>query len=175
MFRTQMGADTLFQVAPAGPGDSGRIGDFIAGLSMSTQFLRFFACVARPSSSLLRALTGADGRADVLVATDRAGTVVGHGMAVDRTTTDGIRVADVGLVVADRSQQRGVGSALMGMLAQRAGGRGASELVMDVLPGNDRMLAMIDRRWPDARREFGRDSVTIHARLRDHGRRASAA
>jgi hypothetical protein len=32
---------------------------------------------------------------------------------------------------------------------------------MDVLPDNTRMLAMIDRRWPDAPRSHGRDSVTI--------------
>jgi GNAT superfamily N-acetyltransferase len=160
------GPDRPFQVAVAGPADSGLISDFIGGLSVRTQFLRFFASVARPSSSLLRALSGGDGRSDVLIATDQAGAVVGHGMAVDQATAGGSRVADLGLVVADRWQGRGVGSALLGLLAQRAAGRGASELVMDVLPGNDRMLAMIGRRWPEASHELGRDSVMIRVRLR---------
>jgi len=170
MIRTQQsltGAEwrAAFALAPAGPADACRISDFVAGLSLRTQFLRFFASVATPSSALLRALTGGDGRADVLVAADRAGTVIGHGMVVDRTTADGRTVSDIGVVVTDGWQGRGVGSALLDALAGRAAGRGSAELVMDVLPENARMLAMIDRRWPGARRARGRDSVTIRAQL----------
>lgn len=171
MFQTQNVVPAPARVTAAGPADAGRISDFIAGLSVRTQFLRFFASVARPSSGLLGALTGADGRADVLVAADQAGVVIGHGMAADRITADGSRVSDLGLVVADHWQQRGIGSALLSMLAERAAGRGAGELVMDVLPGNDRMLAMIDRRWPGAHREFGSDSVRIRARCGAPARR----
>jgi ribosomal protein S18 acetylase RimI-like enzyme len=164
MFRTQEAAGAPFDIVAASVADSRRISDFIAGLSVRTQFLRFFATVGRPSSGLLRALTGTDGRADVLVATDQAGAVVAHGMAADRTTADGVRTSDLGLVVADLWQQRGVGSAMLDMLADRARDRGVGELVMDVQPGNDRMLAMIIRRWPDARRELGPYSLTIRAR-----------
>lgn len=155
-----------FRVASASPADAGRISDFIAGLSVRTQFLRFFASVARPSSSLLRALTGARGRTDVLIATDSSGAVIGHGMAADRTADDGSRISDMGVVVADEWQGHGVGSALMTALAERAAGRGTDELVMDVLPGNTRMLAIAGRHWPGARREYNADSVTIRARLR---------
>ena len=154
-----------FQVTPSSPADAGRISDFIAGLSVRTQFLRFFAAVARPSSGLLRALTGAGGRTDVLIATDGRGAVIGHAMATDRTADDGRHLSDLGLVVADGWQGRGVGSALMTELAERAAGRGTDELVMDVLPGNTRMLAIAGRRWPGARREYNADSVTIRARL----------
>ena len=154
-----------FQVTPASPADAGRISDFVAGLSVRTQFLRFFASVARPSSSLLRALTGARGRTDVLIATDDRGAVIGHAMAADRTADDGRHLSDLGLVVADGWQGRGVGSALMTALAERAAGRGTDELVMDVLPGNTRMLAIAGRRWPGAPREYNADSVTIRARL----------
>lgn len=169
-----LAAATAVRVVPASPADACRISDFVAGLSVRTQFFRFFASVARPSSGLLRALTGADGRADVLIATDPDGAVVGHGMAVDRPAPDGTLATDLGLVVADQWQQRGIGSALLGMLAERAAGRGASELVMDVLPANGRMLGMIGRRWPDARREMHRDSVTVRARLRASRRLARA-
>jgi acetyltransferase len=153
-------------VTTASPADAGRISDFIAGLSVRTQFFRFFASVARPSSSLLRALTGARGQADVLIATDADGAVIGHAMAADRTQADGTRVSDLGLVVADRWQGRGVGLALLSEVADRAAGRGTAVLVMDVLPGNTRMLAIAARHWPDARRELGADSVTIRALLR---------
>jgi ribosomal protein S18 acetylase RimI-like enzyme len=137
----------------------------VAGLSPRSQFLRFFAGVASPGAGLLRSLTGADGRADVLVACDAAGQLVGHGMTVDRARADGARVSDIGVVVADRWQGRGVGTALLTALAGRAAWRGCAELVMDVLPENDRMLGMIDRRWPGAPRGRGPDSVTIRAPL----------
>jgi GNAT superfamily N-acetyltransferase len=152
-------------LAAAEPADARRVSDFISGLSVRTQFLRFFASVAPPSSGLLRSLIGADGRADVLLAADDGGTVIGHGMAVDRTLADGTKVCDLGLVIADRWQLRGVGSALLDQLARRAADRGVTELVMDVLPANTRMLAMIDRRWPGAPRQHGQDSVTIRARV----------
>src|ERR1700722_13494297 len=154
MVRTQQDR-AEFMLSAGSPADAERVRDFIAGLSLRSQFLRFFASVATPSSSLLRSLTSADGRADVLIAADAAGALVGHGMVVDRTAAAG------------RWQGRGVGSALLSALARRAAGRGSAELVMDVLPENARMLAMIDRRWPDARRSRGRDSVTIRASLTD--------
>jgi GNAT superfamily N-acetyltransferase len=175
MFRTQEEPGSSFQVGPAGPGDAGRISDFISGLSLRSQFLRFFASVTRPSPSLLRALTGAAGGADVLLATDPAGAVIGHGMAVDRTTADGVQVTDLGLVVADGWQHRGIGSALLALLAERAGRRGTRELAMDVLPGNDRMLDMIGRRWPAAHRELAPGSVRIRVELPDPARPARAA
>jgi acetyltransferase len=162
------------EIRPAGRTDAGDIRDFINGLSVRTQFLRFFASVAPPSSGLLRGLSGTDGRADVLIATHR-GSVVGHAMAVDRPGDDGVRMSDVGLVVADRWQHHGVGSRLLQAVVTRAAGRGVRILVMDVLPGNDRMLAMIERRWPGARRELSADSVTIRACLEGARSDASAA
>jgi ribosomal protein S18 acetylase RimI-like enzyme len=160
MLRTQQ-----FVLAPGTPADAERVRAFVAGLSLRSQFFRFFASVATPSSSLLRSLTGADGRADVLIAVSVAGDLVGHGMVVDRPSGDGGLVSDIGVVVADEWQGRGVGSALMTTLARRAAGRGSAELVMDVLPENARMLSMIDRHWPDARPVRTRDSVTFRASL----------
>ncbi|HEX3489771.1 MAG TPA: GNAT family N-acetyltransferase [Streptosporangiaceae bacterium] len=165
MLRTQARAG--FVLTAGTPADAERVREFVAGLSLRSQFFRFFASVSTPSSSLLRSLTGAGGRADVLIARDGAGNLVGHGMVVDRVPGDGRQVSDIGVVVADSWQGRGVGSALMRALARRAAGRGSAELVMDVLPENARMLGMIERRWPDARRSRNRDSVTIRASLLD--------
>lgn len=154
-----------FMLRAGTPADAERVRAFVAGLSLRSQFFRFFASVATPSSSLLRSLTGADGRADVQIAVDPAGGVVGHGMVVDRPGGHGRCVSDIGVVVADGWQGQGVGSALLRALARRAADRGSAELVMDVLPENNRMLGMIDRRWPQARRSRNRDSVTIRASL----------
>jgi GNAT superfamily N-acetyltransferase len=86
-------------------------------------------------------------------------------MAVDSVGADGIPAVEVGLVVADDSQRRGVGSALMRTLLARAAGRGARALVMEVLPGNAEVLSMIARHWPAASCELTADSVVVRARL----------
>jgi GNAT superfamily N-acetyltransferase len=174
MLRTQRSPDLRPEIRPASRPDSGDIREFINGLSVRTQLLRFSGIAAPPSSGMLRALSGTDCSADIVIATYR-GSVIGHAMAVDRRAVDrttgdradgdGIRASDIGLVVADSWQLHGVGSALLGMLVSRAAGRGVGMLVMDVRPGNGRMLAMIERRWPGARREVGADFITISAGL----------
>ena len=61
----------------------------------------------------------------------------------ERICPDASRTADVGVVVADAWQRRGVGALLMRALIARAQARGVTALAMDVLPGNRRVLAMI--------------------------------
>jgi hypothetical protein len=113
--------------------------------------------------------------ADALVATED-GVVIGHAMAVDVIGPDGGRVADVGLVVTDHWQNRGIGSEMLRMVVARAAARGVRGLVMEVLPENRRILAMISRRWAGAGYESGGGSVTIRVRLPDpHGEAGSAA
>jgi GNAT superfamily N-acetyltransferase len=146
-----------------GAQDAARIRDFVIGLSSRSRFQRFFATVSPPSSSLLRGLCGGSG-ADVLLATHQD-EVVGHCMAADRTEGDGARVSEVGLVVTDCWQDRGIGTALLDLAVQRAAGRGAQQLVMDVMPDNSRMRSIIEHRWPAARREVHSDAVTFRAQL----------
>jgi ribosomal protein S18 acetylase RimI-like enzyme len=169
MVRTQVTADCRVRFRVAGPQDAAMIRDFINGLTVRTQFLRFFAAVAPPSSGLLRGLCGTGGSADIVVAFQH-GSVIGHGMAADRVGPDGVLASDIGLVVADGWQQRGVGTELLRLVVARASARGARMLVMDVLPGNDRMLGMIERRWPGASRELTADSVIIRACLTERDR-----
>lgn len=152
------------EIRPAGGADAEAIRSFITGLSQRTQYRRFFAGVSPPGSALLRGLCGAGNGADILVAA-RGGLIVGHAMAADGAAADGMRTVDVGLVVADGSQRRGIGSALMRALLARAIGRGASVIVMDVQPGNSVVLAMIARHWPSARYESTADSVAVRACL----------
>jgi GNAT superfamily N-acetyltransferase len=147
------------------PQDRDQIMEFVCGLTPKSQYLRFFAAVAPPSRGLLAALCGGDERSDIFLALDQHGTVIGHGMAADRIAADGTPVSHLGLVIADSWQLRGVGTALMNLLIRRARQRGVEALVMDVLPANHRMLGMIERRWPRARREHTADSVLVTARF----------
>lgn len=144
--------------------DSARIRQFVCGLSANSQYLRFFASVAPPSSGLLRVLCGGTG-ADILLVTDESGTVVAHAMAADTAASGGL-ATNIGLVVADSWQQQGLGTLLLSTLIGRAARRGASSLVLDVLPSNDRMLGIIARRWPDAPRQRTRDAIIISPAIR---------
>jgi GNAT superfamily N-acetyltransferase len=137
--------------------DATRISEFVCALSPLSRYLRFFASVAPPSTGLLRVLCGGTG-ADILVVTDRNGTVVAHAMAADTAVPGGL-ATNIGLVVADPRQQQGLGTLLLSTLIGRASRRGVGSLVLDVLPSNDRMLGIIARRWPDAPQQRTRDAI----------------
>lgn len=153
-----------WQLRTASPRDAGLIREFVCALSVRSQRLRFFAVAAPPSSSLVKALCGGNGGADIIVAADSSGHLIGHGMAVDGWHR-GAPTTEIGLVVADSWQGRGVGTTLLRTLAGRAADRGVGTLVMEVMPENQRMLGIIGRRWPDAERERTPDSIIVRAAI----------
>ena len=140
--------------------DADRIREFVCGLSPRSRYFRFFASVAPPSTGLLRALCGASGTADILIVTDSRDTVIGHAMAADARVAGRLE-SNIGLVIADDWQQRGLGTGLLSLLVSRAVERNVSTLVLDVLPANDRMRGIVARRWPDATAERTRDAIVI--------------
>jgi GNAT superfamily N-acetyltransferase len=107
---------------------------------------------------------GQGGRTDVLVAT-HDGMIIGHAMAADRATAGGGSLTEIGVVVADAWQGRGVGSALVRTLVSRARARGVTSLSMDVLPGNRQVLAMITAHWAAAQTRRSTDCVTVQVGL----------
>jgi acetyltransferase len=151
----------------ARPDDVTSIRDFVCALTPRSQYLRFFAAVAPPSSYLLRALCGTDG-ADVLLVTDSGGAVIAHGMAADASTDRGLE-SSIGLVVADDWQRRGVGTQLLTALVGRAARRGVRDLVLEVLPENRVMLGIIRRRWPEAPAERTPDAIVLRPVIRGAG------
>jgi GNAT superfamily N-acetyltransferase len=155
-------------IRPAVPADLPALGDFFAGLSRQARYLRFFSPVT-PGPDLLRLLAGGAGTTDAVVAT-RGRVITGHAMATDRDGPDGpggpggprgTRITDIGVVVADAWQGQGVGSALVRALIAGAQARGVTSVVMDVLPGNRQVLAMITGHWPAARAAHSRDYDTL--------------
>jgi GNAT superfamily N-acetyltransferase len=86
-------------------------------------------------------------------------------MAVDTAGPGGDTMAEIGVVVTDAWQGRGVGTGLVRALATRARARGATVLAMEVMAENRRVLAMIAGRWPGARHDRSAACVTVHARL----------
>ena len=151
-------------IRPTGPADLAALSDFFAGLSVESSYLRFFAPVT-PTHQLLHLLSGGPANVDAIVAV-AAGVIVGHAMAADRRDPRGAQVTDIGVVIADAWQRRGVGAtALMRALTIRAQARGVTSLVMDVLPGNRRVLAMIIAHWPDTVVGHSPDSLDIRIPL----------
>jgi GNAT superfamily N-acetyltransferase len=162
-------------IRPASPADLAALGDFFAGLSVQTRYLRFFAPV-RPTPAMLHLLSGGGAHVDAVVAV-RGGVIIGHAMAADQPATEGPQrpgtardpvgpiVTDIGVVVADAWQGRGVGSALVRALVTRAQARGVTSMAMEILHVNRRVLAMIERRWPVAETGRFRESASIHIRL----------
>ena len=157
------GGRAAVAIRQARPEDLPSLSDFFGGLSAHTRYLRFFGPVT-PGAALLRTLAGFADNIDALVAV-RAGVIVGHAMAVDRDEPRGTRVTDIGLVVHDAWQGRGVGSALMRALVTGAQARGVSTLEMDVLDGNRQVLAMITGHWPAACVDHNSDGFAIRVRL----------
>ncbi len=157
------GGRAAVAIRQAHPEDMQAISDFFAGLSAQTRYLRFFGPVT-PGAALLRTLSGCAESVDALVAV-RGRCIVGHAMAADRDGPRGTRVTDVGVVVSDAWQGRGVGAALMRALVTGAEARGVTVLEMDVLDVNHPVLAMITDHWPTARVGHTPDCVSIRVRL----------
>ncbi len=168
-------ASAAFTVRRAEAADFPALGDFFAGLSARTRYLRFFAPVT-PNPALLRLLCGEPGDIDAVVAV-RDGVIIGHAMAADAApppepcgpeTAHGCGATpapDVGIVVADAWQGRGVAAALMRALITAVQGRGVTTLAMDVLAGNRKVLAMISAHWPVTPVGHSQDCITVHVRL----------
>ena len=165
MDRTQLGqanGHVTAAIRPVGPEDLAALSDFFAELSVESRYLRFFAPVT-PACGLFHLLSGGPANVDAIVAV-ADGVTVGHAMAADGPEDPcGGRTTDIGVVVADAWQRRGVGAALMRALISRAQARGVTSLAMDVLPSNRRVLAMIIGHWPDT--VVGRSTDSLEIRI----------
>jgi GNAT superfamily N-acetyltransferase len=93
----------------------------------------------------------------VLLALDRS-NVVGHAMAV----WTGEHTANIGIVVTDGYQRRGIGDRLLGELTETAAALGVTEFCCDVLSENYFVRDWLHRALPGIR--FDHSSVTMTGR-----------
>ena len=122
MFRTQ--------VRPARPSDAQALHDLLAGLSLESSYRRFFVGVGVPTSRMVTALLRRDDTHGAWVCAD-GDRLVGHAVwGVD----DG--AAEIGVVVADAWQRRGIGRSLTAAAAAEARTRGLSTVRVHVHAGN---------------------------------------
>jgi acetyl coenzyme A synthetase (ADP forming)-like protein len=123
------------RVRPAGPGDRELVEDYLLGLSEETRRLRFWT-QAIDVASLARKIVDVDVENHLtLLALHGEGMVGG----AQYLRAQGRR-AEVSVSVADAWQGRGIGSILLGQLAQAAASHDISTFVAEVLPENHRMI-----------------------------------
>ena len=127
-------------VRPIRPGDDTELARFFSGLSLESRVFRFFAAVANADASVRRMVDVDYSQRYGIVAlggTEKA--IVGHAMyvAIDPGK------AELALAVADSYQGRGLGTILLGQLAEAASQAGIQVLEAVVRPENHRMLEVL--------------------------------
>jgi acetyltransferase len=146
--RVQLADGRRVTIRPVLPQDAALHQAFVAGLSPAARYRRFHGPVATLPESTLRYMTEVDYVGHMaLIATaidDLNGEIqVAEARWVRRAPDDGDDVADFALVVADRWQRAGLGSMLLGMLADTAAAQGIRRLSGDVLADNEAMCRLV--------------------------------
>jgi acyl-CoA synthetase (NDP forming)/RimJ/RimL family protein N-acetyltransferase len=127
------------RLRPIRPADAEALQRFHVGQSEESTYLRFFTPLPRLSEADLLRFTVVDHLDRVALVAEVGGDIVGVAR-YDRLPAGG---AEVAFNVADAHQGRGLGSVLLEHLAAAARERGIGEFVAEVLPRNQRMLAVL--------------------------------
>jgi GNAT superfamily N-acetyltransferase len=134
---------------PAGPDDGALLTDLLAGLLPASSFHRFLAGLGVPKPALVRGLLRVEPERGALLAVARGSageSALGH--ACWSVTAN--HVVDVGVLVADAAQGRGIGTALFRLAVDAARAVGADAVHLDVHPDNRRLVAALRRRFGPA-------------------------
>jgi acetyl coenzyme A synthetase (ADP forming)-like protein len=127
-------------IRPVRVEDAPELGRFFADLSLESRVLRFFAAVINADSSIQRMVNVDYTSSYGMVALAGAkAQIVGHAMYVQTEP----RKAELALAVADAYQGRGLGTILLGQLAEAAAAAGFDVLEAVVRPENHNMLQML--------------------------------
>jgi GNAT superfamily N-acetyltransferase len=136
-----------------GPGDAAAVRAFLAGLTLDSAYRRFFTGIGpSPTAALVRRLIDADPLRRTVVLAVAGAEVVG---VADTTVVDGGRAVELGVVVADAWQRRGLGWPLCAAALVPALERGIPVLRAHTLPDNARVARILRRRWPGGAPRFG--------------------
>lgn len=127
-------------VRPIRQDDSAELARFYSSLSLESRVFRFFAAVANADSSV-KGMVQIDYTTSygIVAIAGAQPQIVGHAMYVQIEA----RKAELALAVADAYQGRGLGTILLGQLAEAAAAAGLDMLEAVVRPENHRMLQML--------------------------------
>ena len=127
-------------VRPIRQEDAPALGHFFKNLSLESRVFRFFAAVANADASLKRMVdVDYSTRYGIVAVGGPAHEIVGHAMYVETEAGK----AELALAVADAYQGLGLGTILLGQLAEAASSAGIQVLEAVVRPENHRMLEVL--------------------------------
>ena len=138
---------TRVQVRPILPDDEPLLHEAVAAMSERTVYFRFFSPLKRLPDAFAHRLAVVDykDRFAVVATVDRPGgkqRILGVARYDRAAETD---VAEVALAVVDEFQRRGLGGALLTILAGVARDNGIKTFSLIVLPENSEMLGLLRR------------------------------
>lgn len=127
-------------VRPIRADDEAELAAFYGGLSMESRVLRFFAAIANTDETA-RKMMQVDYRSryGLVALAGVGGDIIGHAMYIEMSP----RKAELALAVADAYQGRGLGTILLGQLAEAAAEAGYEVMEAVVKPENHNMLQML--------------------------------
>jgi len=140
----------------ASAADRDLLSGFVAQLSPASAYSRFLTGLSgQPSARLLTALLPERPAGGALLGF-LDGELVGHGLWVRL----GDSVAEIAIVVADRHQRRGIGTALAGALMEDLVAHGVADVEVLSISDNRAVARMVARAAPDARRALDGPTTT---------------
>ncbi|MGA7911920.1 MAG: GNAT family N-acetyltransferase [Candidatus Dormiibacterota bacterium] len=136
---------TKVHVRPIVPEDEPLLHEAVSAMSERTVYFRFFSPIKRLSDAMAHRLAVVDynDRFALVATTHRPSTkerIVGVARYDRAAGTD---IAEVALAVIDEFQRRGLGGALLGILAHVAREHGIKTFSLIVLPQNQQMLGLL--------------------------------
>ncbi len=151
-------------VRPISPQDAEPLRAGFERLSEESRYRRFLSPLNELSGPVLRYFTEVDHHDhEALIAMAADGTLVGVARSV-RSQSDP-QVAEVALTVADDWQGRGLGTALLGLLADRARAEGIRRFTALLLATNSAMLDLFEDLGPIRIMERGSGTTELEITL----------
>ena len=154
---------TRVHVRPIRPEDDRSLVEIFNASSPQTVYQRFFTALPELTPEMARGLSRVDyiHRLALIAETDSERIGVAR-----YESTRNPAVAELGLVVVDSWQNRGIGRILLREILRAAGANGIHRFCADVLGENHRMLHLLatEGQILDARTEAGVTTVTLIAR-----------
>jgi ribosomal protein S18 acetylase RimI-like enzyme len=141
---------TRVHIRPIVPEDEPLLHEAVAAMSERTVYFRFFSPLKRMSDALAHRLAVVDyeDRFAIVATTHRPNgkeRIVGVARYDRAAGTD---TAEVAMAVIDEFQRRGLGSALLTILAKVARAHGIKKFSLIVLPENQHMLGLLRKmKW----------------------------
>jgi GNAT superfamily N-acetyltransferase len=157
---------------PGGEPDRDALVALLAGLTPASSYSRFQTALGpQPPAHVVDALLPCGFRGGSVLAWDGA-DLVGHGEWVRLGPGP---VAEIALVIADRHQRRGLGTALAQQVVAAAAARGIDRIEMFTGSGNTAIARMVAHLGTDVERHRDGAAVTYSFAVRATGHAVAAA